>query len=150
MLTKVQKGFTLIELMIVVAIVGILAAIAVPQYSTYVKKAKFTEVVSATSAPKLAVEVCYAAVRPNYSDGATALAECDNGKNSIPAAPAAASGLVKSLTVENGIITATGVASLDVGATATDIIMTPTGAADSAAVQLTWAKTGECTTAGLC
>jgi type IV pilus assembly protein PilA len=150
MLTKVQKGFTLIELMIVVAIVGILAAIAVPQYSTYVKKAKFTEVVSATSAPKLAVEVCYAAVRPDFTTAALALAQCSNGKNSIPAAPTAESGLVKSLTVASGVITGTGVASLDVGGVASVITLTPSGADASAAVQLTWAKTGSCTTAGLC
>lgn len=55
---QAQKGFTLIELMIVVAIIGILAAVAIPAYSQYTKKAKFTEVVQATQAIKTAVEVC--------------------------------------------------------------------------------------------
>ncbi|HHQ4756616.1 TPA: prepilin-type N-terminal cleavage/methylation domain-containing protein [Aeromonas hydrophila] len=55
---KKQSGFTLIELMIVVAIVAILAAIALPAYQTYTKKAKFTEVVAATGAAKTAIEVC--------------------------------------------------------------------------------------------
>jgi len=55
---QIQKGFTLIELMIVVAIIGILAAVAIPAYTKYTKKAKFTEVVQATQAIKTALESC--------------------------------------------------------------------------------------------
>ena len=50
-----QKGFTLIELMIVVAIIGILAAIAIPAYQNYTVRAKVTEMISAASSAKLAV-----------------------------------------------------------------------------------------------
>jgi len=95
--TSKTKGFTLIELMIVVAIIGILAAIALPAYQNYTQKARFTEITNATAAAKTAVEICL--------QTGTAIAECDGGKNGIPADVAAAKGVV-GLTTANGVVTA--------------------------------------------
>ncbi|WP_275591464.1 pilin [Flagellatimonas centrodinii] len=55
MIKNTQKGFTLIELMIVVAIIGILAAIAIPAYQDYITRSKVTELVTAASACKSSV-----------------------------------------------------------------------------------------------
>jgi len=133
-----QKGFTLIELMIVVAIIGILAAIAIPAYSTYTKKAKFTEVINATSPLKLAVDLCYA------EDAA--LAGCDWAKTTTLALGAAVGDDVTEAVVVNGVITIT--SSLATTA-ASAYILTPTDPASVGA--LTWSNSGSsCIDDGLC
>ncbi len=58
-MSKMQKGFTLIELMIVVAIIGILAAIALPAYQDYTKRAKLSEVILAASACRTSITEVY-------------------------------------------------------------------------------------------
>jgi type IV pilus assembly protein PilA len=142
---KAQQGFTLIELMIVVAIIGILASVAMPAYQNYVKKAKFSEAVSATSAVKLAVELC-------INNLATATG-CSGGSNGIPAdviaADTAATSAIDTVVVSNGIITVT--PNVVNGIVATDtLILTPTYDSTKPQNGVTWAKTGGCVTSGIC
>ena len=67
---QVQKGFTLIELMIVIAIVGILAAVALPAYQDYTVRAKMSEIMARGSEAKTAVTEYYAAKGTLPDDGA--------------------------------------------------------------------------------
>ena len=83
-----HMGFTLIELMIVIAIIGILASIAVPAYQNYLLRADFTETIVGTGVLKMAVEVCA------QSQGLKQVGVCDEGTNGIPGDVSAAVKLV--------------------------------------------------------
>jgi type IV pilus assembly protein PilA len=139
---QIQKGFTLIELMIVVAIIGILAAVAIPAYSDYTKKAKFTEVVQATQAVKTAVEICAS----DLND----LTDCAQGSNGVPATIGAVDGTVVAgkyvahvTTAAEGIITAQAIAAIEgsVAGKGATYTLTPTF---SPTAGVSWVSGGTC------
>ena len=115
---KNMQGFTLIELMIVVAIVAILAAIALPAYQDYMKRSKVSEAVAAMGACKTSVAEYYAARNAMPAD--LAASGCSN----------IASQFVTSVNVAAGVITVTPAAAT-IGITAGDITLTPVVASNN-------------------
>lgn len=134
-----QSGFTLIELMIVIAIIGILASVALPAYSQYTKKAKFSEVILAGSSVKGLVDLCY------QTRGSQLLTNCDTlDKVGGDTADITAGVQVTSvaMTATTAVITMTGAAAVD----SETYILTPTAAGNT----LTWVESGSCITNGIC
>jgi len=120
---QLTQGFTLIELMIVIAIVGILSAIAVPLYGRYIDRAKFSDVVLAVGRFKAPAEVAYQVV-------GLSVAELDSGSYGIPSRLTntdTTSPYINSIEMQNGKIIAQATAELN-NATIT-ILATPSQSA---------------------
>ena len=97
-----QKGFTLIELMIVIAIIGILAAIAIPQYQDYTKRAKVSEVINAMTPCKLAVTEYYS-TKASYP-ALNADAGCDSQVSTYVSGVAVAAGIITATSTVAGAL----------------------------------------------
>jgi len=126
-----RNGFSLIELMIVITIISVLSAIAIPSYQFYIKRARFTEIITTTEIFKTAVTLAL--------EEGDALSDLTNGAFGIPPAPTATKNL-QSLTVDNGVITATATNLLD-NAT---YVLTPDNNGEN------WKISGSCLQSGLC
>ena len=127
---QAQKGLTLIELMIVVAITGILAAIAISQYGDYTSRTKAAETAAELAAYRLAVGVCY--------QDSGSLANCNPGFFGIPATTPDSTN-AKGLGLVNGVVIGTSSATTSAGVPMT-FIFTPTPTAG--APGLAWVMRG--------
>ena len=147
---KSQQGLTLIELMIVTAVIGILASIAFPAYQRYVIKSKFSEVIFASTPYKLGVELCF------QREGSLTADNCTNAKGGIPAITGANLGYIKKdsgAISANAALTATITMTGEKSAlnTTTDITYVLKGTATAIGYPIIWENIGgTCLNLGYC
>jgi len=134
---KVQQGFTLIELMIVVAIIGILAAVAIPAYSDYTIKARIGNALSAVDSVKTAIAVCA------QEHGGTIDGTCDTTTllNITPTTTKEVTNIT--ITASSGNIVATLANDIGDGVNGKTITFSPTVTAGGTA--MTWATSSTVT-----
>lgn len=133
-----QKGFTLIELMIVVAIIGILAAVALPAYQNYSNRARFAEAVLAATPLKTSIELAIQTRSP------AGVADLDAAALGIPG-DVAATAAIHGTSVLNGLITVTWRSD---GSDLAGVTYTLLAGGVTPPVQ--WTEGGTCLTNGLC
>jgi type IV pilus assembly protein PilA len=121
MMKKAQQGFTLIELMIVVAIIGILAAVAIPSYQDYTAKTKVANAISAIGSLQTAVALCGQEAGGSFTNCTTALA-ATSGIPTFNATKEAASATVGA----DGVITLTLASGIGTGIDGQTITLKPT------------------------